>query len=167
MTWWFGAVHPSADGPAAHADHILLSIMDKLAADLVCTHVDRTGVVASTAMTARLRREPSAADIAALSEQLGPVTPVAGPPDGGRCVRFPGQEALTGIMPVADVIASSAIDEVVGIGVPITPDTSVDTRGFLRPVFAGDRLVLLVEPAAGDIPRPVEIADPHQCCGGH
>jgi hypothetical protein len=167
MTWWLGAVYPPVDGPAAHADHTLLSTVDFLAADLVCTHVDRTGVVARTAMTARLRREPSAADIATLSERLGPVTPVAGPPDGGRCVRFPGQEALTGILPVAAIVASSAIDEVVGIGVPITSDASVDTRGFLRPVFAGDRLVLLVESAAGGVPRPVEIADPHQCCGGH
>jgi hypothetical protein len=66
MTRWFGAVHAfGADGPAAHTDHVLMSIMDGLAVDFVCTHV------------------------------------------------------------------------------------------------------LLVEPAAGDVLRPVEIEQPHQCCGGH
>jgi hypothetical protein len=46
MVWWFGAGHPSVAGPAAHADHGMLSTMDDLDADLVCTHVDRTGLVA-------------------------------------------------------------------------------------------------------------------------
>jgi hypothetical protein len=39
--------------------------------------------------------------------------------------------------------------------------------GFLRPTYTGGRLVLLVEPAAGGVLRPVEIEQPHQCRGGH
>jgi hypothetical protein len=165
MTLWFGAVCPRADGPAAHADHILLSTLDGLDADLVCTHVDRGGVVARTAMTMRLREEP---DEAELAERVGTaVTRVTGPPNGSRCVRFPGQETLTGVRPAIDLVAHSAIDKVTGIGVPVEPGTLVDTLGFLRPTFEDGRLVLLVEPAAGGMLRPMEIADPHECCGGH
>jgi hypothetical protein len=132
------------------------SCVDGLDADLVYTHVDRTGVVARTAMTAQLRGEPAE-----------PAVPVAGPPEGARCVRFPGQEALTGVHSAAELVARSAIDEVVGVGMAVAPDASVDTRGFLRPTFSGGRLVLLVEPAAGGVLRPVEIARPHECRGGH
>jgi hypothetical protein len=165
MVLWFGAVCPPANGPAAPADHALLSTVDGLEADLVCTHVDRGGLVARIAMTMRLREEP---DEAELAERLGgPVMRVTGPPDGSRCVRFPGQEALIGVRPAIDLVAHSAIDEVTGIGTPVAPGTLVDTLGFLRPTFEGGRLVLLVEPAAGGVVRPVEIADPHQCCGGH
>jgi hypothetical protein len=165
MVLWFGAVCLPTDGPAAHADHVLLSTLDGLGADLVCTHVDRGGAVARTAMAMRLREEP---DEAELAERLGgPVMRVTGPPDGSRCVRFPGQETLTGVHPAIDLVAHSAIDEVTGIGVPVEPDSVVDTLGFLRPTFEGGRLVLLVEPAAGGVLRPVEIADPHECCGGH
>jgi hypothetical protein len=156
VTRWFGAVRDIADGPAAHVDHILLSTMDGLDADFVCTHVDRTEVVARTVLTVSLRGE--AADW---------VTPVAGPPESARCVRFPGQERFTGVVPAIELVAHSAIDEVVGVGVPVGPHTPVDTLGFLRPTFTGGRLVLLVEPAAGGVLRPVEIEQPHQCCGGH
>jgi hypothetical protein len=89
------------------------------------------------------------------------------PPDGARCVLFPGQESLAGVHPAAELVAGSAIDDVVGVGVPVVPGALVDTMGFLRPTFTGGRLVLLVEPAAGGMLRPVEIADPHACCGGH
>lgn len=165
MTVWFGAVCRPVGGPAAHADHVLLSTLDGLGADLVCTHVDRGGVVARTAMTMRLRTAP---DETELTERLGrPVIRVTGPPDGSRCVRFPGQETLTGVRPAIHLVAHSAIDEVTGIGMPVEPDTLVDTLGFLRPTFTDGRLVLLVEPAAGGVLRPVEIADPHECCGGH
>jgi hypothetical protein len=80
---------------------------------------------------------------------------------------FPGQETLTGVRPAIDLVAHSAIDEVTGIGVAVGPDTLVDTLDFLRPTFEGGRLVLLVEPAAGGVLRPAEIADPHECRGGH
>ena len=165
MVWWFGSVPEVADGPAAHADHVLLSTLDGLDAVLVCTHVDRAAAVARTAMTVGLRAEPDGIELA---QRLGgPVTRVTGPPDGSRCVRFPGQESLTGVRPAIDLVAHSAIDEVVGVGVPVEPGTLVDTLGFLRPTVEGGRLVLLVEPAAGGVLRPVEIADPHECCGGH
>jgi hypothetical protein len=82
-------------------------------------------------------------------------------------VRFPGQAALTAIHTAEEIVAISAIDDVIAIGTTTTPDMAVDTRGFLRPVFQHGQLVLLVEPAAGGLLRPVEIQQPHQCCGGH
>ncbi|NUT47120.1 MAG: hypothetical protein HOV94_07360, partial [Saccharothrix sp.] len=85
----------------------------------------------------------------------------------GRCVRFPGQDALTGTHTAAEVVAWSAIDRVVGIGVEIGPDDRVETLGFLRPVCRDGALVLLVEPAVGGVLRPAESAHPHECCGGH
>lgn len=169
---WIGAVcrSPAVAGPAAHLDAALLSALDgrALDADLVCTHVDRGAVVAEIAMSARVRRQPGEDDLAALSEALGgDAVVLRGPLPDGRCVRFPGQEALTGVLPAAEVVARSAIDEVVGVGVAVTAESSVDTRGFVRPAFDGGRLVLLVEPAAGGVLRPVEVEQPHECCGGH
>jgi hypothetical protein len=130
------------------------SCVDEVVADVVCTHVDRSSVVAATVLVARGVRGDGH-------------TPLDGPPDGARAVRFPGQERLTGVHPVTEITALSEIDEVVGIGVPVGPDSRVDTLGFLRPTYQAGRLVLLVEPAAGGVLRPSEIAQPHQCCGGH
>lgn len=164
MPWWVGAACREAGGPAAHVDHTLLSLVDSrgLDADLVCTHVDRTGVVATVTMSARLCRAPAPADLTALA-----ATVLSGPRPDGRCIRFPGQSGLTGLVSAGDIVATSAIDEVVGIGTTVTADRLVDTLDFLRPTFTDGRLVLLVEPAAGGVLRPAEIKDPHQCCGGH
>jgi hypothetical protein len=161
MSCWVGAACLSAGGPAAHDDHVLLSLVDSwgLGADLVCTHVDRSGVVATMTMSARLAAEP---DPVALG-----VTVLPGPPPDGRAVRFPGQSRLTGRHSVAEVVATSAIEEVAAVGVPAAADSVIDTLGFLRPTYTDGRLVLLVEPAAGGVLRPVEIEQPHQCCGGH
>ncbi|MFD7660709.1 hypothetical protein ACFV4N_42630, partial [Actinosynnema sp. NPDC059797] len=72
----------------------------------------------------------------------------------------------TGTHPAAEVVASSAIDRVVGVGVPVSPGDPVETLGFLRPVHRDGELVLLVEPAVGGVLRPIEVEDPHECCGG-
>ena len=129
--------------------------MDDVAAEVVCTHVDRSAVVARTVLIARG------------VQAGGRHTPLDGPPDGARAVRFPGQDRLTGVHAAGEITALSEIDEVVGIGVPVAQDTPVDTLGFLRPIYQAGRLVLLVEPAAGGVLRPSEIEQPHQCCGGH
>lgn len=55
----------------------------------------------------------------------------------GRALRFPGQRALHGRYGVSDVLAFSAIDEVLPHGVK-----SVDARGDLRPSFQHGKLVL-------------------------
>ena len=191
--WWGGA-------PGAHTvpdAHLLAAVDAALAgsggtAELVCTHVDRTARTARTGVSLRLAGAPAdpAATRAALARELdGPVLDAATGSDDdpaaapartalaeassgvrGRAVRFPGSTAFTGRVRVGDVLAGSAIDAVVGIGVPVGPDDVLDTgSGFLRPQLDGGRLVLLVEPVAGGVLQPVEVADDarHQCCGGH
>ncbi|MFD0205174.1 MULTISPECIES: hypothetical protein [Saccharothrix] len=178
---WLGAV-PALPGEhgAAHVDAALLAALDGVAADFVCTHVDRLGPVAVTTLSAHVTGE---VDAARLAESLGgPVAVLdSGTPDSpaaraaragrdrtdGRCVRFPGQSALTGTHPAAEVVAVSAIDRVVGIGVAVAPTDRVETLGFLRPVCRDGELLLLVEPAVGGVLRPAEAESPHECCGGH
>jgi hypothetical protein len=179
---WLGAVPalPGGHG-AAHGDALLLAAFDGVAADFVCTHIDRLGPVAVTTLSAHVAGE---VDVERLSAALGGPVVVLDSPDSpdspaaraakaardraeGRCVRFPGQSALTGTHPVAEVVAGSAIDRVVGIGVPVSPTDRVETLGFLRPVCQDGELVLFVEPAVGGVLRPVESENPHECCGGH
>jgi hypothetical protein len=84
----------------------------------------------------------------------------------GRCVRFPGQAGVQGRVRAGDLVAGTAIDEVVGLGGPVAADAVVDTAGFLRPTWARGRLTLLVEQAAGGVFQPFEVEFPHECCGG-
>ncbi|WP_158845772.1 hypothetical protein [Saccharothrix deserti] len=182
---WLGAVPalPGGHG-AAHVDALLLTAFDGVEADFVCTHIDRLGPVAVTALSAHVTGE---VDVDRLSEALGGPVVVLDSPDSpgipdspaaraaragrdrtdGRCIRFPGQSTLTGTHPAAEVVAGSAIDRVVGIGVPVSPTDRVETLGFLRPLCQDGELVLLVEPAVGGVLRPTEAESPHECCGGH
>lgn len=87
---------------------------------------------------------------------------------GGRAVRFPGVDALTGTLTVAEVLAASAIDrvEILG-GTPAEPSAVVDTQDFVRPQWRGDELVLTVMPAAGGRLVPFETPNPTPCCAAH
>ena len=187
--WWGGA--PGAD--AVPDAHLLAAVDEALAgsgagAELVCTHVDRSASSPRIGVSLRLTGEPAdpAATRSALARALtGPVV-VAGADDAevtgpartalleagagtaGRAVRFPGSASVTGRIAVADLIATTAIEQVVGIGVEPAGTDVVDTgpHGFLRPTFSGGQLTLLVERAAGGVLQPFEIEDPHECCGG-
>lgn len=172
---WLGIVCGAsfADGPPAHLDATIESVLDGRA-DLVSTHVDRAGVVASVVVAARVSRLPDVDEVAARLGGSVVVDPVDGPAGravtaarsgtDGRCVLFPGQALLGGTHTVAEIVDTSAIDRVIGVGVPVGADTVVETGGFLRPTFVRGRLVLLVEPVAGGV-GPIEHAEPHQCCG--
>ncbi|GAA1306411.1 hypothetical protein [Saccharothrix xinjiangensis] len=164
MTWLDAVPALPGGHGAAHRDALLLAALDSCAAaDLVFTRVDRTGPVAVTAVSAHVT---APFDPVAVSAALGGPVTVTDSPALDRCVRFPGQSALTGTHPAAEVVASSAIDRVVGVGVPVSPADRVETLGFLRPVHRDGELVLLVEPAVGGVLRPIESEDPHECCGG-
>ena len=185
--WWAGV--PREDVlPDAH----LLAAVDEAfagsgaAADLVCTAVDSSAGGLRTGVALRLTGEPAdpSATRSALQRTLGGPVVVDGEEDGhldgpapvalqaaragtaGRCVRFPGQEAVQGRLPVADLIASTAIEELVGVGVQVSAEDVLDTLGYLRPQWSGGRLTLVVEQAAGGVLQPFEIENPHECCGG-
>ena len=57
----------------------------------------------------------------------------------------------------------SAIDRVVGVGCAVTADTVVDTRDFVRPVYADGLLTLHVTPAAAGSVVPLEVEGGHVC----
>ena len=185
--WWGGV--PDAD--VVPDAHLLAAVDEALAgsgavAEVVCTYTDSSAPLPGTGVAVRLSAEPAdhAATLVALARTLGgPVVrsescdnpgaqaglaalreATAG--TAGRCVRFPGQEQVSGKVSVADLIAATAIEDVVGVGVTVTPDHLVDTRDFLRPTWSGGRLTLVVEQAAGGVLQPFETEFPHECCGG-
>jgi hypothetical protein len=85
----------------------------------------------------------------------------------GRAVLFPGVRSLKGILPVATMLAESAIDEVIVLGgPPCPPETLIDTRDFVRPQYRDGRLVLMATPAPGGLIAPFEVPNPTPCCGG-
>ena len=98
---------------------------------------------------------------------LGAATARAAGTDG-RAVRFPGIELLTGIVPVADVLAGTAIDEVrVLAGGLLPPAAMLLTRDFCRPVYEAGALVLHVLPAGPGRVAPFEVPNPTPCCAAH
>ncbi len=163
--------------------------------DLVCTHVvtgDRTCVTASARLTGRAG-EPLAETtlLDALCERWPGAAVLEGPADepaveigprgaragaraavmqareglAGRAVRFPGQDALTGPLTVAEVPLVSAVALVVPAVGEVLPDTVLDPSGHVRPQFENGGLVLLVRPGPGGTVVPVEKRDEHACAG--
>jgi hypothetical protein len=87
----------------------------------------------------------------------------------GRAVLFPGAQALTGTVTVAELLAASGVDEVTALGAPgpADPGLGVVTREHVRPEWRAGRLVLTVMPAVGGTLVPFEVADPTPCCADH
>ncbi|MDQ3664680.1 MAG: hypothetical protein M3353_08500 [Actinomycetota bacterium] len=94
-------------------------------------------------------------------------TAVAQARDGlaGRAVRFPGQEALGGPLPVADVPLVSTVTAAIPAVGELGPDTVLDPSGHVRPHFEQGRLVLLVRPGPAGTMVPVEKLNQHACAG--
>jgi hypothetical protein len=127
------------------AEHFALDLAPS--AVLVCTHVVR-----EPSPHHAVSFELDGADFSELRD-----------PEGGRAFRFPGQDALHGALPVRDLVASSAIDRVVGVGCTVTDDTVVDTRDYVRPVYADGLLTLHVTPASAGTVVPLEVEGGHVC----
>jgi hypothetical protein len=143
VTWY------TADGghrDRHDAEHFALDLAPS--ATLACTHVVREP---SPHHAVSFELE-GPADFAELRDR-----------EGGRAFRFPGQDALRGSLTVRDMVASSAIDRVVGIGCAVTDDTVVDTRDHVRPVYAEGVLTLHVTPAAAGTVVPLEVEGGHVC----
>jgi hypothetical protein len=83
----------------------------------------------------------------------------------GRAVHYPGQESLVGDVPVADVLAGTAIDAVLSSHGEYAATAVLRTGGFIRPRFEGGRLVLHVGHEDPELLMPWEVAEPTPCCG--
>ncbi len=83
----------------------------------------------------------------------------------GRAVRFAGQDALTGPLPVADLPMVSAIAGVSTVGGDAPRDAVLDPRGHVRPHLLDGVLVLSVRPGGGSTVIPSEKRDEHACAG--
>jgi hypothetical protein len=89
---------------------------------------------------------------------------------GGRAVRYPGVEHLTGTLTVADLLARSAIHTITligGDGTRPAPDALVDTRDFVRPQWSDGVLTLVATPAPGGRITPFEVPNPTPWCAAH
>ncbi|WNV76914.1 hypothetical protein [Geodermatophilus sp. DSM 44513] len=85
----------------------------------------------------------------------------------GRVLRFPGQDELPALLPLADVVATTVVEEVLRVGVPDDPALVLRTNGYVRLRLAGGRVQLPVTPWDDGEVCPFEQADSHPCCGGH
>lgn len=158
MTTWLG-LNAGYDDPRT-ADRTALALHESLLfhAQVVCVHAVEGG----HAMSFRLTDDPSENTVSTLIERGygvavhdGDLQRLGGPErftrgalraaiahrdrKEGRALRFPGQRALRGRYGVSDILAFSAIDEVLPHGVK-----SVDARGDLQPRFVGGKLVLSI-----------------------
>ncbi|MFD7402105.1 hypothetical protein ACFV7R_05405 [Streptomyces sp. NPDC059866] len=153
------------------ADHLLLTLAAELAlpeGTFGCTHLvrgDRPRVALSFAVESQ---EVLGAACEWLTAKGYEVTDGA-PDEAGRAVLYPGSEALTGTLTIAELLSGSAIDRVtvLGTGGEAASDTTVVTRDHIRPQWQNGELVLAVMPAAGGTLVPFEVPDPTPCCADH
>ncbi len=86
----------------------------------------------------------------------------------GRAFHFPGSVLLEEETTVGELLATTSVDLVQGLGgTDVDPATVLVTRGFVRPTFGDGRLRLLVRPAAGGRVACFEQPDPTPCCALH
>jgi hypothetical protein len=156
MSTWLGL--DSGHDEATDVDSVALQLHASLLFDarVVCAHE----VEDHHAMSFRLPEDPSENTISTLLERgygvavhNGVLQRLAGPETlrrgalraalahrdrlEGRALRFPGQRTLHGRYGVSDILAFSAIEEVLPHGIK-----SVDARGNLQPTFRNGKLTL-------------------------
>ncbi|MGI5215303.1 hypothetical protein [Plantactinospora sp. CA-290183] len=86
----------------------------------------------------------------------------------GRAVFFPGAERLVDTLTVNELLTVSAIERVVQLGgLPVEPETPIETRDFVRPQWRDGLLTLVTTPVAGNRLAPFEVPDPTPCCTDH
>lgn len=157
----------------AEAEHWLSEFLSETGApaDLVaCTHFARTprphvtvSLAATELAASRLPETPPAYVEAADRAVLAHITRRS-----GRAVRYPGVGGLVGTLTVGELLARSAIDEVIVLGGDSpAAETLVDTRDFVRPEWRDGRLTLIAAAAGPGLIAPFEVPDPTPCCADH
>ncbi|RKT57616.1 hypothetical protein [Saccharothrix australiensis] len=157
MTTWLGLDAGHADPRTADDTAVALYESLLFHAHVVCVHA----VEGHHAISFRLTDDPSENTVSTLLERgygvavhNGGLQRLAGPDHltrgalraalahrdrrEGRALRFPGRRSLRGRHGVSDILAFSAIEEVLPHGIK-----SVDARGDLQPCFLDGRLVLV------------------------
>ncbi|WP_307869095.1 hypothetical protein [Micromonospora sp. C95] len=154
------------------ADHWLTEQVTGLGPDLVaCTHLvaePYPHVALSVAGPAAERLAELAATPPELRAAAARAAGEHAARRSGRAVRFPGAERLVGALTVGELLAAGAVARVVALGgAPVTPDTLVHTRDFVRPQWQDGELVLVTMPHHAGGLAPFEVPDPTPCCAGH
>jgi hypothetical protein len=139
--------------------------------DLVaCTHFARTPRphVAVSLATAELPAGTLPATPPEYAEAAEQAAVAHGSRRSGRAVRYPGVDELVATLTVGELLARSAIEQVILLGgAPPAADTLVDTRDFVRPEWRDGRLTLVAAPAGPGRIAPFEVPDPAVCCADH
>lgn len=172
------------------AEHLLHDLLDSVTGPVVaCTHVvsggDRPHLAVSISSTSELSGWTSSREVGSAIIQPGAAEPVVAGPSrlvrgayvaavesalgtAGRLVRFPGQEHARGVLPAAKLREYCGIDAIEALGgLPVAEDSLVDTLDFIRPIRRNGRIILQVQPAAGDILIPFELEHQQTCCADH
>ncbi|MCX5234851.1 hypothetical protein OG824_06350 [Streptomyces prunicolor] len=172
------------------ADHLIRDLTTTLGlppGTVACTHLIRTEMRRGTAVSFALPEEGSAEEVwqrltatemgAALDDRRhGPSEAAAlaaaehAARRSGRAVLYAGVERLTGTVTVADLLESTAIDQLTVVGAPLTtmdPTTPILTQDHIRPEWREGRLVLALVPAVGNTLAPFEVPNPTPCCADH
>jgi hypothetical protein len=173
------------------ADHLIRDLSTTLAippGTVACTHLIRTETRRGTAVSLALPevgerlediwRRLTEMDLAATlgDRSHGPAEAAAfaaaehAARRSGRAVLYAGVARLTGTVTVADLLNSTAIDQLRVVGAPLTtpnPTTSILTQDHVRPEWHEGRLILAVVPAVGNTLAPFEVPNPTPCCADH
>lgn len=172
------------------ADHLIRDLTTTLGlppGTVACTHLIRTDTRRGTAVSLALPEAGSAEEVwqrltatemsAALDDRRhGPSGAAAlaaaehAARRSGRAVLYAGVERLTGTVTVADLLESTAIDQLTVVGAPLsTPDpaTPILTQDHVRPEWREGHLVLALVPAVGNTLAPFEVPKPTPCCADH
>ncbi|MGQ4430659.1 MULTISPECIES: hypothetical protein [unclassified Streptomyces] len=173
------------------ADHLIRDLSTTLALPpdtVACTHLIRTETRRGTAVSLALPEDGERLEdiwrhltemdlAAALGERShGPAEAAAcaaaehAARRSGRAVLYAGADRLTGTVMVADLLNSTAIDQLRVVGAPLTtpdPATPILTQDHVRPEWHEGRLILAVVPAVGNTLAPFEVPNPTPCCADH
>ncbi|MEV8545394.1 hypothetical protein [Streptomyces sp. NPDC051572] len=172
------------------ADHLIRDLTTTLGlppGTVACTHLIRTDTRRGTAVSLALPEAGSAEEVwqrltatemsAALDDRRhGPSEAAAlaaaehAARRSGRAVLYAGVERLTGTVTVADLLESTAIDQLTVVGAPLTtpdPATPILTQDHVRPEWREGHLVLALVPAVGNTLAPFEVPNPTPCCADH